>query len=116
MTRKKSKLRQKKVKLRKNFFPTLILIILFWVLGGLIVYFVDPATSGIVPIFLLTIFLALLFTTSTVFANTRRGLITASALTFFLILSYLGIGNIINFLLILGIAITLELYLDNRKG
>ena len=107
---KKKELRQKKVKFRKNFLPTLVLIILLWSIAAFIIYFVDPSAFGILPALLLVIFFALLFTASLLFANTRRGLIIASFLTLFIILRYLGVGNIINFLLILGVGITLELY------
>lgn len=107
---KKKDIRNRKIKLRKNFLPTLFLIILFWSIAAFIIYFVDPSAFGIVPALLLVIFFALLFTASLLFANTRRGVISASLLTFFLILRYLGIGNIVNFLLILCVGITLELY------
>jgi len=113
---KKKELRQKKVKLRKNFFPTLLFIILLWSLAAFIIYFVDPSAFGMVPALLLVIFFALLFTASMLFANTRRGVITASLLILFLILKYLGIGNIINFLLILGVGVTLELYLGTKSS
>ncbi|MBI2066119.1 hypothetical protein HYT60_01245 [Candidatus Woesebacteria bacterium] len=102
--------RLKEVKLRKNFLPTLIVAILLWLGVVSIVYFVEPDTFGILPVFFFLIFLALLFTFSLLFAHTRRGALLAVGLTLFLILRYLGIGNILNFLLILGIAITVELY------
>jgi hypothetical protein len=106
----KRELRQKKVKLRKNFLPTLIVAILLWLGVVSIIYFAEPDTFGILPVFFFLVFLALLFTLSLLFAHTRRGAITGASLTLFLILRYLGIGNILNFLLILGIAITVELY------
>jgi len=106
----KKELRQKIIKTRKNFFPTLVLTILLWLTLGGIVYFVEPDTFGILPVFFLVLFLALLFSFSTILANARRGLITALGLTLFLILRYFGIGNIINFLLIFGFGLSLELY------
>ena len=113
---KKKDIRKRKIKLRKNFLPTLFLIILLWSIAAFIIYFVDPSAFAIVPALLLVIFFALLFTTSLLFANTRRGLITTSFLTLFIILRYLGVGNIINFLLILGVGITLELYLNSKRA
>lgn len=106
--------RKQKAKLRKNFLPTLILTIALWVAVACLVYFVEPGTLGAIPIFFAVIFFVLLFTFSTLFANTRRGLLTALAITIFLILRYLGVGNILNFLLIAGLTITLELYFSNR--
>lgn len=101
--------RQKEVKLRKNFFPTLAVSLLLWGLIALLIYFVEPDTFGAVFIFLLLCFTALLFTFSLAFANSRRGFIAAVALTLFLVLRYFGVGNILNFLLISTLAIILEL-------
>lgn len=102
--------RLKEVKLRKNFLPTLLVAILLWLGVVSIIYFVEPDTFGIFTVFFFLVFLALLFTLSLLFAHTRRGALIAVGLTLFLILRYLGIGNILNFLLILGIAVTVELY------
>jgi hypothetical protein len=78
-------------------------------LGGLI-YFVDPQTFAVIPLFFVTVFVSLLFTSSLIFANSRRGLVISIGLTFFLILAYLGVGNILNLILIVAIATCIELY------
>jgi hypothetical protein len=106
--------RRKKIRRRKNFFPTLIIIVVSWFTIAAIIYFVNPAMLGIVPLFFLIIFIALLFTFSTLLANSERGLIIASTATLFLLLRYLGVGNIINFLLIVGLGITTDLYLSKN--
>ena len=99
---------------RKNFLPTLLLTIVLWgFLAGLI-YFVDPAAFGIVPLFFIFIFFCLLFTFSLIFANGRRGLVATIATTFFLFLMYLGVGNILNAILIIAIALCIELYFSVR--
>lgn len=102
--------RQKKAQARRNFLPTLILTIALWLLVAALVYFVDPDTFFAIPAFFILGFFALLFTFSTLFENSRRGLIVAAAITVFLILRYFGIGNIINLLLVVAIAVTIELY------
>jgi len=107
--------RQKQIKLRKKFFPTLIITVFLWLLVGLVVYFVDPENYGSIPLLFFLFFLALLFTLSTLFANTRRGLIATCSITVFLILRYLGVGNIINFLLLLGLAIASEFYFSRSE-
>lgn len=99
---------------RKNFFPTLILTILLWTAVGALVYFVEPDSFGAIPAFFVVVFFALLFTFSTIFANTRRGFLASLGITAFLILRYLGVGNILNFLLIAGLIIVLELYFLRR--
>lgn len=113
MARKK---RQKIAKKRKNFLPTLIAIILLWAGAAFMIYFADPDKLLVVPLFFLIFFLALLFTFSTLFANSRRGFLTAFAITFFLLLKYFGVGNLINLLLLAGIIITAELYLSRAQS
>jgi hypothetical protein len=95
---------------RKNFFPALLITIILWALLGGLVYFVDPSTFGAIPLFFITFFVALLFTFSLIFAGSRRGLIASISLALFSILMYLGVGNILNLVLIIAIAVCIELY------
>jgi hypothetical protein len=88
-------------------------MLLLLLLGGL-VYFVDPGTFGAVPLFFVTFFVALLFTFSFIFASSRRGLIASLSLSLFSILAYLGVGNILNLILIVAIAVCIELYFSLR--
>lgn len=106
--------RRKKIRRKRNFFPTLIVIIFSWITIAMIIYFINPAILGVVPLFFLILFIAILFTFSTLLANSERGLIIASTITLFLFLRYLGVGNIINFLLLLGLGITTDLYLSKN--
>ncbi len=101
-------------KKKKNFLLTTILAILLWLAWAIIFLFVPPEIS-LVPILLLGItFLATLFTTSLVLANTRRGLLISVGVAIFMIMNYYGIGNYLNILLIAGILITVEYYLSSR--
>ncbi|MGA2910423.1 MAG: hypothetical protein ABSE04_01295 [Candidatus Microgenomates bacterium] len=95
---------------RKNFLPTLLLTIFLWGLLAGLIYFIDPASFGVVPLFFILVFFCLLFTFSLIFANSRRGMVATVATTFFLFLTYLGVGNILNLILILAIALCIELY------
>ena len=95
---------------RKNFFPTFIITVLLWGLLASFIYFVDPRGFAAIPIFFILVFMALLFTISLIFVDRRRGFLGAIAITFFLILTLLGVGNILNFILILAITICVELY------
>jgi hypothetical protein len=106
--------RKQQVLKRKNFLPTLLITALLWIIIAGLIYFVDPFTFGAIPLFFLISFLTLLFTSSLIFADRRRGFITALSLTFFGLLLYLGVGNIINFLLIVAIAVTIELYFNAK--
>jgi len=89
-------------------------MVLLWILLAGLIYFVDPQTFLAVPIFFVILFATLLFTFAFLFASTLRGLIVSLSLSLFAILSYLGVGNILNLLLIIAIAICIELYLARR--
>jgi hypothetical protein len=110
----KKEKRKKEIKLRKNFFPTLLATLFLWLLTASLVYFTDPTSFGLVPLFFLLIFLCLIFTFSIILANTRRGAILSGILVIFLFLRYLGVGNILNFLLLTGIGIAAELYFARK--
>jgi len=107
--RKKSKRR------RKNFFPTLVITFISWFVVASIIYFANPNTFGAVPLFFLILFIAIFFTFSSLLANSQRGFIVAFATTLFLMLRYLGVGNIINFILLAGLGITTDLYLSKNN-
>lgn len=102
--------RKQQVLKRKNFFPTLLITLFLWIATGSLVYFIDPGTFAAVPIFFIAVFFSLLFTFSLIFANSRRGIVTTIATTLFLVLLYLGVGNILNLILIVAIAGSIELY------
>jgi hypothetical protein len=106
--------RKQQVLKRRNFLPTLLVTILLWLLLGGLIYFIDPGTFGAVPLFFVLLFATLLFTFSFLFGSTRRGLITSLSLSLFATLAYLGVGNIINLLLIAAIAICIEVYFSKR--
>jgi len=108
--------RKKEKNKRKNFLPTLVVTIILWVVIGGLIYFADPHSFGVIPLFLVLVYVATMFTFSIIFAQTRRGIITASALTLFLILRYLGIGNVLNLLLILGLSLAIEYYFNRSKS
>lgn len=110
----RNNLRKEQVLKRKNFLPTLLITVFLWFVLGGVIYFVDPDTFGAVPLFFATFFTASLFTFSLIFASSRRGLISSISLSLFLILSYLGVGNILNLILIVAIAICIEIYLAHK--
>jgi hypothetical protein len=106
--------RKNQILKRKNFLPALVFTLLLWLSVAGIIYFIDPHTFGILPLFFVLVFIALLFSFSIILSHTRRGFLTAFGLTLFLILRYFGVGNILNLLLISGIIIAIELYFFKR--
>ena len=110
----RKEIRKKEVKLRKNFFPTLIVTIFLWMGVASVIYFVEPDSFGALPLFFFLLFFSFLFTFSLIFANTRRGVLSAIGFTIFLLLRYFGVGNILNFLLIFGILLSFEIYFSRK--
>lgn len=107
---KKKDRRKKEIKFRKNIVWLIMLIFLLWLgLAGMI-YFIEPSTFLAIPVFFLAFFIACLFTLSLLFSNTRRGVLASCGILAFLILRYLGVGNILNLLLISAIVIATEFY------
>lgn len=109
------KLREKEIKKRKNFFPSLIITLALWFLLTITILFVDPTQRWALEIFFTLLFLALLFTFSLLLINTRRGFIVSIATTLFSVLLYLGVGNLFNLLLIVGASSMFEIYFTKRK-
>ena len=106
--------RIEKVKRRRNFFPTLILTLIFWLTTLLIIYFFDPSITGAVPLFFISLFISLFLTLSLIFANSRRGILFSSGIFIFIVLRYFGVGNVLNLILILAIITAFEIYLSKN--
>jgi len=86
----------------------LMLSLISWTAVAALVLLADPNLFGIVPVFFILIFIALLTTFSLVFTKRRRALLASLAVVFYLILRYLGIGHLLNLLLITGVAIAID--------
>jgi len=108
------KTREREIKKRKNFFPALIFTIVLWSIFMLILLFADPDKKGALELFMTVLFFANFFTFSLLFGNSRRGFVAATGITLYIFLRYLGVGNLLNFILILGAVIAFEFYLSKR--
>ena len=100
--------RLKQIKKRKNFFPALLITILLWFIFCCIVMFLNPSTFGAKPLFFASLGTALIFTLSLLFGNTKRGALTTIGILIYLFLRVIGIGNIVNLLLIFAVIIALD--------
>lgn len=99
-----------RLKHRRNFLPTLLLSTLFWIGWGCLVYFLPPENTLLIFAFYILLSIAVFLTFALIFANSRRGLLIATALIGFLLLRYYHLGNPLNISLLLVILICLELY------
>lgn len=110
-----------KVRRRKNFFITLLLIIFFWCTFGFMIYFIEPEAikDFILPdsyfLFFLNLALALFFTFAILFSHSRRGLLITFGVIIFLILRLNRLDNTFITLLIIASLSTLEYYFTRRN-
>lgn len=106
-------------KRRKNYLPVVILILVLWGLLGAMIYWVEPelVKDMLVPRLYLPFFLlffpACFFTLAIGLANTRRGFLVTIGLTGFLILRVYQLGNLLNLLLLAGMVVAVERYLES---
>ncbi len=94
---------------RKNFLPTLIITILFWIATIYIILYVSPSSITIYYL-LFTIFFSLFLILSLLLANTRRSFLLAIGMTIFLFLRFLKIANLLTILLLISSLTALEIY------
>lgn len=94
---------------------TFAVTILLWGGVSFVIYFINPFSTLAIPLFFSLLFLALLFTLSIILINKRRGLIATAAIILFLSLRLFGVGNLLNFLLIIGVATAVEMYFSGPK-
>lgn len=103
-------IRKQMVLRRKNFLPSLVITLFLLVSLISIIYFTDPNSSIFVFLFFLDLFTFLFILFSLLLTNSRTGLIISVCLTFFVILRYFGVGNILNAILLSGLGIIAEIY------
>ena len=106
-------LKPKRILVRKNFFASFLVSLLLWLFWLIVFFFIPPEYTAMPFVFLTLTFLAVLFTTALVFANTRRGLLAAVGITVFMILRYFEIGNYLNLFLLAGLLFSIEYYLSS---
>jgi len=84
------------------------------------VFFLDPETIKDILIpnfylpFFVSLFLALFFTLSIIFINTKKGLIFSLGIICFFILRLFGLGNVLNVFLILGLLLAFNYYFTHH--
>src|SRR5258708_19929657 len=86
------------------------MFIFLWIFLSIIIYFFNPQTPGVLPLFFILLFLSVFFTFSFILKNKRRALLIASIVTLFLIFRIIQIGNILNLILLTSIALSIEVY------
>lgn len=102
------------IRRRKNFFPTFLLAILFWLGWIFILFKVPPVSFAAMFFFYLFLFLAVFLTAALILAHSRRGFLVSLLIIFVLLFRYYQIGNLLNLFLLLTIFAALEAYFTKR--
>ncbi len=95
--------------------PAIVLGVLFLLTWIVTLFFLPPQNPVSIVAFLALLFSGLFFSTSLIFANTRRGLLFSFGVIVFLILGYWGAGTWLNLVLLLGILVIIEYCLHSRS-
>lgn len=99
---------------RKNYLPTIVLILVLWSGLGLMLVNIDPIlvkdiiVPGLYLPFWLIFFPAAWLTLALIFGNTKRAFIATAGLATLMILRISGLGNILNLILVAGITIAID--------
>jgi len=112
---KKSIQRHNIILKRKNFLPSLIITLLLFLSLSSIVYFTTPPSPLFMFLFFINLFAFLFFLFSLILISSRRGLLTSLVITLFLLLRLFGVGNILNLIFLVGLAIIVEIYAHFKK-
>jgi len=104
-----------RAKKRKNFLPTLLVALFFWIAWGLILFKIPPGGFLVFFAFYFSLFAAIFLTSALLLANSRRGLMISLVLIGILILRQLGLANILNTILLFSSLISLEVYFSKRR-
>lgn len=97
-------------KKRRSYFPAFIVMSFLWISLLCTIIFVDPTNKGAVELFFGLLWASCLFTFSLLFGKTRRGFLVSLGVVLFLFLLYIGVGSLVNLLLIVGAIGLFEYY------
>lgn len=106
----KKEKRQQLILKRKNFLPSLMVTVILGLFLSAIVFFTEPHGGFLILLFFVLTFLFLFFLLSLLFVSSKKGLVVSILTTIFLVLRMYGIGNILNAILLLGLAIIAIVY------
>lgn len=104
------------MKRRKNYLPSLLLILIFWIILGLLMFFVEPELvkdvfiPGLYLPFFIIFFPACFLTLAIILSNNRRSLLLTLGINALLILKVYGLNNWLNLILIMGIIVAVDRY------
>lgn len=98
---------------RKNFFPTFLINVIFWIVFAFTVFFTQPTGVRII-VFYLSLFVSVFLTGSLLLANSRRGFLLSFFLVSILILRQLDLLNYLVVLLLSAFVFFAEYYSVKR--
>jgi hypothetical protein len=103
------------MKKRRNFLPSFLVTLLFSLLLTYIILFIPPDSVFNLFLFYLILFLLTFFIFAFIFANSRRGFLLSLCLVLILFLKQEQLLSWLNFILVLGIGFSVEIYFSKTK-
>lgn len=100
----------RKIKYRRNFLPTFLLTLLGWLLLIYLVVGYRPEGQLVIFVFYSLVFISSFLTFSLLLGHTRRGFLLATLITLLLFLKQIGQAHLLNFILLTGLLLSIELY------
>ncbi len=94
----------------KSNIAAIVIATICWISVCTLLLFIDPQTTGVIPVFFILLSVALFLTMIVILKNKKRSALYSSAIMLFLSLCYFGVGNILNLILIVGIVISIEIF------
>lgn len=102
------------MKHRRNFLPTFLLTIIIWLTWISVLFFFAPQTKLLILAFYFLFWLANFLTFSLILGNSRWGFLISFGIIAYLFLRQIKQDHILNFVLLGGIVLSIELYFRKR--
>jgi hypothetical protein len=106
--------RKQELTQRKNYLPTMGIVLTLWIGVVSFIVFIDPNETGAVFIFFVLLFAALSFTFSILFGNTRRGVLLTTMITGYFALRILGLDTLFNGVVLVLALAAFEVYFSRK--
>ncbi len=102
-------------KRRKNYFPTLTITLLLWLISVIIFVFVNPTSFTIIAPFVIMITLALFFTFSLLLGNSRSGLFATLIIVSLVLLKRMNTLSIFSGVIVVAVLTTVNLLFKKER-
>ncbi|MDO8551485.1 MAG: hypothetical protein Q7S03_02290 [bacterium] len=105
-----------RLKSRRNFLPTFLSAIFFWVTFVFFLFKFPPENKLLIAVFYFLLFLSSFLTFSLALEHSRRGFLLSFGIISGLLLKQINQAHVLNFILLSGLILSIELYFRKQHG